>query len=82
MCTSVRTIAIVHVRAGIGQGAQRAQGVDAVDAADARPTGLSSHFAATAFGFCHRLFGTRQCTFFSAAEIAPTRQSIAALASP
>ena len=28
------------------------------------------------------LFGIRQCTFFSVSEIAPTRQSIATLASP
>jgi len=28
------------------------------------------------------LFGMRQCTFFSLSEIAPTRQSMATLASP
>jgi hypothetical protein len=31
---------------------------------------------------CHRLFGTRQCTFFSASETAPSRQSPAMLVSP
>src|SRR5262249_1845716 len=61
--------AILHMRTGTGQ------------EADARTVAGAAYFAATC-GLSHRLFGTTQCTFFSVAEIAPTRQSMAALASP